>query len=268
MTGFSKRRLGIFAGLVFCTAWTACIAPVDAQSGPAIQLAPTGELRAALIASNPVLVTRGADGQLGGVSVELARALAARLGLPLRLMPYENPARYNESLGKGEWDVGLAARDPARAEHLAFSDVFMEVDNGYVARPGLSLKSADEVDRTGTKVAVAQGSAPDGFLTRTLKNAEIVRVPGGPGPAREALSTGRADVYGENVHLAHRLAADISGATVLEGRFNLVQMSIAVPKQNAAALATVNAFLSDAKRDGLIAQVIGRAGLRGVRPAP
>ena len=86
-------------------------------------------------------------------------------------------------------------------------------------------------------------------------------------PARH-LSTGRADVYGENVHLAHRLAADISGATVLEGRFNLVQMSIAVPKQNAAALATVNAFVSDAKRDGLIAQVIGRAGLRGVRPAP
>src|SRR5882672_6630885 len=71
-----------------------------------------GELRAALIASNPVLVTRGADGELGGVSVELARALAAKLNVPVRLIPYENPARYNESLGKDEWDVALAARDP------------------------------------------------------------------------------------------------------------------------------------------------------------
>jgi polar amino acid transport system substrate-binding protein len=183
-------------------------------------------------------------------------------------MPYDNPARYNESLGKGEWDVGLAARDPSRAEHLAFSDVFMEVDNGYVARPGSSLKAADEVDRAGVKVAVAQGSAPDGFLTRTLKNAEIVRVPGGAGPAREALGSGRADVYGENVHLAHRLAAEISGAAVLEGRFNVVQMSIAVPKANAGALATINAFVTDAKRDGLIARAIAGAGLRGVRPAP
>src|ERR1700716_677123 len=183
-----------------------------------------GELRAALIASNPVLVTRGADGELGGVSVDLARALAAKLDLPVRLIPYENPARYNESLGKDEWDVGLAARDPSRAEHLVFSDVFMEVDNGYVARPGLPLKTADEVDRTGIKVAVAQGSAPDGFLTRTLKNAEIVRVPGGLVSAREALASGRADVYGENAHLAHRIAAEIPGAFVLDGRFNIVQV--------------------------------------------
>jgi len=183
-------------------------------------------------------------------------------------MPYENPARYNESLGKDEWDVGLAARDPSRAEFLAFSDVFMEVDNGYVARAGISLKTADEVDRAGIKVAVAQGSAPDGFLTRTLKNAEIVRVPGGLAPAREVLATGRADVYGENVHLAHRIAMDLPGATVLEGRFNLVQMSIAVPKHNADALSSVNEFVRDAKHDGRIAQAIARAGLRGVRPAP
>src|SRR5262252_2074987 len=156
------------------------------QSDTATKLAPKGELRAALIVSNPVLVTRGADGQLGGVSIELARALAVRLG---RLVPYDNPARYNESLSKNEWDIGLAARDPSRAEYLVFSDVFMEVDNGYVARPGLSLKSADEVDREGIKVAVAQGSAPDGFLTRTLKKAQIVRVPGGLAPAREVLAS-------------------------------------------------------------------------------
>src|SRR4030095_8880003 len=106
---------------------------------------------------------------------------------------------------------------PSRGEHLAFSEVFMEVDNGYVARPGLALKTTDEVDRAGIKVAVAQGSAPDGFLTRTLKNAEIVRVPGGLAPAREALATARADVYGENVHLAHRIAGELSGAIVLPG---------------------------------------------------
>jgi polar amino acid transport system substrate-binding protein len=114
---------------------------------------------------------------------------------------------------------------------------------------------------------VAQGSAPDGVLTRTLKNAEIVRVPGGLLPAREALATGRADVYGENVHLAYRIAADLPGATVLDGHFNVVQMSIAVPKRKAAALLRVNDFIRDAKRNGSIAQSITRAGLRGVRPA-
>jgi polar amino acid transport system substrate-binding protein len=264
MITFFRICFSAFVGFLCCVTWNG---QPHAQNG-GTRLTPKGELRAALIASNPVLVTRGADGQLSGVSVELARALAAKLGVPVRLMPYENPARYNESLGKDEWDVGLAARDPSRAEHLAFSDVFMEVDNGYVARPGLSLRAADEVDRSGIRVAVAQGSAPDGFLTRTLKNAEIVRVPGGLAPAREVLAAGRADVYGENVHLAHRIAADLPGARVLEGRFNLVQMSIAVPKNNAAALPIVNEFVRDAKRDGLIAQTIARAGLSGVRPAP
>lgn len=253
------------AGLLW---YDASMDQAHAQSEAASQLASKSELRAALIASNPVLVTRGADGQLGGVSVELARALAAKLNVPVRLIPYENPARYNDSLGKDEWDVGLAARDPSRGEYLVFSDVFMEVDNGYVGRPGLPLKAAEEVDRPGVKVAVAQGSAPDGFLTRTLKNAEIVRVPGGLVPAREALAAARADVYGENVHLAYRIAAELPGATVLDGRFNVVQMSIAVPKNNAAALPAVNDFIRDAKHNGSIAQSIARAGLRGVRPAP
>lgn len=265
MIAFSRVCLSAFVGLLCCVAWNG---QAHAQNDAVARLVPKGELRAALIASNPVLVTRGADGQLGGVSVELARALAEKLGAPVRLVPYENPARYNESLGKDEWDVGLAARDPSRAEYLAFSDVFMEVHNGYVARPGLFLNTADEVDRPGIKVGVAQGSAPDGFLTRTLKNAEIVRVPGGLAPAREVLAAGRADVYGENVHLAHRIAVDLPGAKVLDGRFNLVQMSIAVPKQNAAALSIVNEFVRDAKRNGLIAQAIAHASLHGVRPAP
>src|SRR5262249_20721731 len=241
-------------------------ANVMAQGDAKATLAPKGELRAALIASNPVLVTRGSDGQLGGVSVELARALALKLGVPIRFMPYENPARYNDSLRKGEWDVGLAARDPSRAEYLVFSDVFMEVDNGYVARPGFSLKSADEVDREGIKVAVAQGSAPDGFLTRTIKKAEIVRVPGGLAPAREVLASGRADVYGENVHLAHRIASELPDAIVLDGRFNVVQMSCGVPKSNEGTLTMVNDFVGEAKRGCLIGNAIQRAGLRGVRP--
>ena len=62
--------------------------------------------------------------------------------MPIELKPYDNPARYNESLTTDDWDVGLAARDPARAEHLVFSATFMEVDNGYVARSGATPNSS------------------------------------------------------------------------------------------------------------------------------
>jgi polar amino acid transport system substrate-binding protein len=228
-------------------------------------LAPTGTLRAALIASNPVLVTRRPDGNLGGVSVAVARALATHLGVPIELKPYDNPARYNESLGTDDWDIGLAARDPSRAEHLAFSMTFMEVDNGYVARPGPAPNSAEEVDRPGVKIAVAQGSAPHTVLRSLIKIAEIVPVPGGFEPARETLATGKADVYGENLDLAHRIADALPGARVLPGRFNVVQMAIGVRKRGAAALPTIDEFIIRSRSDGTVQKAIIEAGLRGVR---
>ena len=74
------------------------------------------------------------------------------------------------------------------------------------------------------------------------------------------------------------MAADLPGAMVRDGRFNVVLMSIAVLMSNAAVLSFVNEFVRGARRDGLIAQAITRAGLlaqaitraglRGVRPAP
>jgi len=141
----------------------------------------------------------------------------------------------------------------------------MEVDNGYVARSGAAPTNAEEVDRPGVKIAVAQGSAPHTVLRGLIKNAEIVPVPGGFEPARDALATGKADVYGENLHLAHRIADALPGARVLPGRFNVVQMAIGVRKRAALALPTVDDFVNQIRSDGTVNKAIAEAGLRGVR---
>lgn len=261
---WTRRQAITLATTALITAWTHGRARAQASS-TTNTLYPTGKLRAALIASNPVLVTRRPDGTLGGVSVAVARALASHLGVTTELKPYDNPARYNESLATDDWDIGLAARDPSRADHLAFSVTFMEVDNGYVARPGAAPTNAEEVDRPGVKIAVAQGSAPHTVLRRLIKNAEIVPVPGGFEPAREALATEKADVYGENLHLAHRIADALPGARVLPGRFNVVQMAIGVRKRAYAALPTVDEFVNQIRSDGTVQKAIDEAGLRGVR---
>jgi polar amino acid transport system substrate-binding protein len=113
---------------------------------------------------------------------------------------------------------------------------------------------------------VAEGSAPDGVLTRNLRAATLVRVPGGLEAARAALSDGRADAYGDNTHLCHGIVEKLPGARVLEGRFNLVLMSIAVPKAEAEqAMPAINSFVAAALSDGLLARLISEAGLRGVR---
>jgi polar amino acid transport system substrate-binding protein len=246
--------------------------PPPAPDAARAALAPTGRLRAALILSNPVLVRRdAATGALGGVSVELARALAERLGVAMEPVPYANPAAYAASLqGEIPWDAGFAARDPARGEFLDFSPTFMEVDNVFLVPAGSRLAAAAEVDRPGVRVAVPRGSAPDLFLTRNLRSAELVRMPGGAEAAVEVLTSGQADAYGENAHLLHGVMARLpAGARVLEGRFNVVQMAIAVPKgRGAAGLDFLARFVAEARRDGTVARAIERAGLRGVHVAP
>lgn len=272
-----SRRWVIRAAATLIAASVATSRLALAKSGPVPPaarqvLAPTGRLRAALIVSNPVLVRRDpATGQLSGISVELAAALAGYLGVPLEPVPFANPARYAESLSREiPWDAGFAARDPARGEFLEFSPNFMEVDNVFLVPAGSRLARASEVDQPGIRVAVPQGSAPDLFLTRTLRNAEVVRVPGGADQAVEVLASGRADSYGENAHLLHGVMGRLpAGARFLEGRFNVVQMAIAVPKgRDPAAIELLAQFVAQAKRDGTVARAIERAGLRGVHVAP
>lgn len=264
MTGFRPIRL--FGALLALTASILAARPLHAQTDLAQRLAPKGELRAAIVVSDPVLVTRNLQGQLSGVLVDIANALATKLGVRLHLVPYENVVRYNESIGKDEWDIALALRDLSRIGRLGFSATLLEVDNSYVTRSGSQLTSVDDIDRSGIRVAVTEHSTADGYLSRTLRNARIIRLPAGFDEAREALAFGRANVYAGNAQLAYQIARQLPGATVLVGRLNSEQISFAVPKSNASVLSALNDFIREAKKDGTIAGAIKRANLRGVRP--
>jgi polar amino acid transport system substrate-binding protein len=247
----------------------AAAASAAAQSPATRELAPSGRLRVALIGSNPVLVTRSADGKAGGVSVVLGEFIAAKLGLPFEPVVYATPAAYTESFGKGEWDLGIGAKDASRAEKLDFSPDFMLVDNVFVAAPGRNFADAAAVDRPGVKVAVGKNNAADHFLTGALKTAEIVRIADDLDSAVTTLKTGAADVIGVNVLAAYRIADRLSGAAVVPGQYNIVHMAVAVPKgRSPAALAELSRIVREANGSGVVANAITDAGLPGVRPAP
>src|SRR5262245_49010406 len=112
---WTRREVVAIAITALATSWRHPGARAQSTSAAAT-LCPTGRLRAALIASNPVLVARRPDGTLGGVSVAVAHTLAAHLGVPIELKPYDNPARYNETPATDEWEIGLAAGDPRAAD--------------------------------------------------------------------------------------------------------------------------------------------------------
>jgi len=250
-------------------AWAIGTGSAQNQS-PAPGAAPKGELRVAVIGPDPGLVTRAVDGKLSGVLIELADALAATMGSIARSVLYDNRTRFNQSLGKNDWDVALVPRDLSRTEQLAFSDVLIEVDYGYLARGGSLLRAAQDVDRAGSKVGVIQGSFVDGFLTRSLTRAEIVRLfsSNDTVATEQALNFRRVDVYADSTHVLYRMVPQVPGSTVLVGRFTMVPIVVAVPKKDATdMLPLINDFVQEAKKKGQIAEAIKHASISGVRPA-
>lgn len=232
------------------------------------ELVHTGKLRVGLILSNQVLVTKdSASGELRGVTIDLGKALAKRLGVTFEPIGYANPVALVNSFGRNEWDIAFLAFDPARAKDVEFSPPYMEVDNTYLVTANSRVASAETADQSGVTIAVPERSAPDLFLSRNLKLAQLLRVPGGAEAAVQALTSGKADAYAENAHMLSLYADRLPGARVLEGRYTIIQHAIATPQGKAAAAGYVKAFVEEAKVNGTIAEAIRAAGLRRTRVA-
>ena len=206
---------------------------------------------------------------MSGISVDLGKLIATRLGVAFEPVIYPDTDTYAKSFGTGQWDIAIGPRTPVAESHSDFSPDFMLVDNIYVAAPGREFAHASEVDRTGVKIAVVLNGAPDQFLSRTLKSAQLVRISGGSDAMIEALRTGKADVYGSNAENVHTVAAGLPGAKIVPGAFWSVRMAVAFPKARSAAVKNKLAeIVSTAKATGLIQKSIEEARLKGVRVAP
>ena len=155
------------------------------------ELAPNNTLRVGVLVSNPVLVTKMPDGTLAGVSVDLGRLIAAKLGARYQEVTYQTTETFAKSFGAGEWDIAIGPRTPIAEKNADLSSPFMLVDNIYVAAPGRQFANASEVDRPGVRIAVVVNGAPDQFLSTALKAASLVRIQGATPQIVEARSEER-----------------------------------------------------------------------------
>src|SRR5918992_1675928 len=123
------------------------------------ELAPTGVLRAGINLSNFLLVSgKSPSGEPEGVAPDMAREIAQRLGVPIAYVPFARPGELADAAGQGVWDVGLIAAEPARAETIAFSPAYAEIEATYLVPAGSPIGSIEEVDRAGVRIAIAAGA--------------------------------------------------------------------------------------------------------------
>ena len=244
----------------------AAFAPTPAT---AALLAPTGRLRASINLGNPILAgTDPATGRARGVSVDLARALAERLGVPLETIEFPAAAKSVDAVTGGAADVGFFAIDPLRGAEIAFTEAYLLIEGAYLVRDDSACRTNEDVDRTGTTVAVGKGSAYDLFLTRELKAASFVRV-AGAAEVVETLRSGGADVAGGIRQVLVDVAARTPGLRVLPGRFMEIRQAMGVARaRGAEAEAALRAFVETMKAEGLVADALHRHHVAGAVVAP
>lgn len=230
--------------------------------------APTGRLRASINLGNPILAGRDAAGAPRGVSIDLAREFARRLGVDAELVVFETAAQSVDAVARQEADIGFFAVDPKRAEHIAFTAPYVLIEGAYMVRQDSPLQANEEVDQPGRRVVVGQGSAYDLYLTRELKQAAILRAPSSPAVVEAFLQQGAEVAAGVKQQLEAD-AARLPGLRLLPGRFMVIRQAMGCPRaRGEEAAAALAAFVEDAKASGFVAETLRRHGIQGASVAP
>ena len=228
---------------------------------------PTGKLRASINLGNPVLANLDASGQAVGVSVDLSRELAARLGVALELVVFNKAAQSVQAVTDGQADIGFFAIDPVRGAEIAFTHPYVLIEGFYLVPNGSSIMNNADVDRSDHRVVVGSGSAYDLFLSRELKLANIVRATSSQTVVSTFIESNAEVAAG----VEQQLVADssIDGFRLLGERFMTIQQAMGLPKTRGAAAAQyLQQFVEQMKASGFVANALQRHGIDGASVAP
>jgi polar amino acid transport system substrate-binding protein len=239
----------------------------SSQAAAAAELGGTGKLRAAINFGNPILASRGAGGVPSGVSVDLAREAARRLGLAVELVQFNSAGNVVEAVKARQVDMAFVAIDPVRAADMEYTAPYVIIEGAYLVRNGSPLQRNADVDRAGTRVVVGRGSAYDLFLTRELKAATLVRAPTSPEVTNQFLAQ-NLDVAAGVKQQLEADAARVGGVRLLPGRFMVIEQATGVPKGRLAAQAWLSDFVEEMKASGFVAEALKRHGIEGAAVVP
>src|SRR5262245_53439970 len=230
----------------------------------ASDLAPAGTLRASINLGNPVLAQGTADAP-SGVTVDIARELGARLGLPVELLCFDAARDSFEAMQQGRADVCFLAVDPAREETVAFTAPYAVIEAVFVVPGESPLASADDVDGDRVRVGVKDGSAYDLYLSRTLERAEVVR--GDEGTAvfvEQQLEVG-AGIRQPTLDFV----ASHSGFRVLEPPFMQIRQAVGTSRaKHRETVRFLCELVEELKATGFVADALRRSGRRDATVAP
>jgi polar amino acid transport system substrate-binding protein len=228
------------------------------------ELAPGGKLRVGLNYGNFLLVLKdGPGGEPRGIAPDLGRELAKRVGVPLEFVRFDQAGKLADAVKDGKCDVGFLGAEPQRANEIAFTTAYLEIPVTFLVPAGSKIRSIAELDREDVRIAVADRSAYDLYLSRNLQKAQLIRAQGIDG-SYELFVRDKLDAL---AGLKPRLVSDaekLPGSRILDGQITGVQQAVGTPKARSAAAAYLSEFVADLQKSGLVKKIAAEHGVRGV----
>ena len=230
----------------------------------ATDLSPTGTLRAAISLGNPVLA-RGTPAAPAGVTVDIARELGSRMGVPVQLVCFDAARKSLGAMMAGRADICFLAIEPAREAEIAFTAPYVVIEGVFAVPLDSAITTAADVDRERVRIGVKQGSAYDLFLSRTLRHASVVRGEEGTGVL---LDQGLEAAAGIRQPMTEFVSSH-PGFRLIEGPFMQIRQAMGTTKSRAPeTIQYLRAFVEELKASGFVAGALRRANLPDVPVAP
>src|SRR4051794_5461427 len=226
-------------------------------------LAPTGTLRASINLGNIVLAQGTAESP-SGITPELARELGRRLGVPVALTCFDAAGKAFEAMKAGKVDIVFLAIEPVRAAEIEFTAPYVIIEGVYMVPKESVLKTPADVDKPGIRVGVNKASAYDLFLTRTLKNAMLVRSEDGA----QLFIDEKLDAAGGVKQALQAFAKGRSDVRLMSERFMEIQQAMGCAKGKLAGAEYLRSFIEEMKASGFVADALKRSGQHDATVAP
>jgi polar amino acid transport system substrate-binding protein len=219
-------------------------------------LAPSGVLRASINLGNPVLA-QGTPTEPAGVTVDIAREIAARLDVQAEFVCFTAARDSLEAMMTGQADICFLAIEPAREAGVAFTAPYVLIEGVFVV-PGQSrLATAGDVDSAGVRIGVNRGSAYDLFLSRTLRHATVVR---GSDGTEEFLTRNLEAAAGIREPMTEFVATH-SGFRLIEERFMQIRQAVGTAKtKRPETTRFLHGLVEELKATGFVAGSLRRSG--------
>jgi polar amino acid transport system substrate-binding protein len=203
-----------------------------------------------------------AGGSLHDLSVELGQELARRLGVVFEAVVFESQPPLLEAVRLGSVDVMIVNATPKRAQILDFSPDLLQTEQGFLVMPDSLAVKIEDIDQSQVRVGVSEGSTSQGILTEQLKNARVVPV-STIKAAVQMLERHELDTFATNKAVLFALSDHVPGSRVLDGRYGVEHLALAIPKGRPKAMAYMATFVNEVTADGFLERAAAEVRFRG-----